>query len=267
MKKIDILTAVGLIGGIILLGWAMTMGASIMLFWDLPSVFITFGGAFAGLLITFSVEDVKKMGPLFVESFKEATLNTSEIISTFATLSKKARRDGLLSLEDEISQIEDPFLKKGLQMVVDGIEPETIQEILELELEETESRHERGASTFSVLGAYGPGFGMIGTLIGLIQMLANLQDASMIAAGMGKALITTLYGSLLANVICQPIAANLKNKSARESAFRGMMIEGILSIQSGVNPRIVEEKLITFMSPAEKLVYMKANLENNEGVA
>ena len=152
-------------------------------------------------------------------------------------------------------------------MVVDGIEPETIIEILELEIGEMENRHSQGASIFSTWGAYAPGFGMLGTLIGLIQMLQNLSDATTIAQGMGKALITTFYGSLLANIFCNPIAANLQKKSEKEVNIREMMLEGVLAIQSGVNPRIVEEKLISYLEPAERLEYLKNNAENSEGVA
>lgn len=206
------------------------------------------------------------MGKLFMEAFKEKKSSTKDIIGTFTEISKKARREGLLSLEEDISNMEDQFLKKGLQMVVDGIEPETIREIMELEIGEMESRHSNGSGIYLAWGAYAPAFGMIGTLIGLIQMLANLSDVANIASGMGKALITTYYGSIMANLICNPIAANLQQKSAKEVAEREMMLEGILSIQSGVNPRIIEEKLITYLPPSEKLEYLKRTVENAEGV-
>lgn len=267
MKKSDALTAVGLLSGIILLGLSMNGDGGLKLFWDLPSVFITIGGSIAAVLITFPMELMKKTGTIFLQAFKEKQSSGKDIISQFSELSKKARREGLLSLEDEISQLDDEFLKKGLQMVVDGIEPETIKEILELEISAMEIRHAKGASIFAVCGGYAPGFGMIGTLIGLIQMLANLTDSSTIASGMGKALITTFYGSLLANLICNPVAANLTKKSEEEIGIREMMVEGILAIQSGVNPRIVEEKLITYLAPEERLEYLQNNSEISEGVA
>ncbi|MGG7176572.1 motility protein A [Clostridium paraputrificum] len=267
MKKSDALTGIGLVGGIALMFWAMTMGSSIMLFWDFASVLITIGGSLAAVLITVSADEMKKIGIVFIQAFKEEKSSGREVISQFSELSKKARREGLLSLEDEISRLEDEFLKKGLQMVVDGIEPETIKEILELEISAMEERHASGAGIFRTWGAYAPGFGMLGTLIGLIQMLANLTDATTIASGMGKALITTLYGSFLANIFCNPIAANLSKKSAKEVGVREMMLEGILAIQSGVNPRIVEEKLITYLDPNDRLDYLKNNQENSEGVA
>lgn len=267
MKKSDSLTAIGLLAGIGMLVWSMMSGSSLSIFVDIASVLITVGGSFCALLITYSVKEIKKIGTLLKEAFTEKSYSGIVVIKTFANLSRKARREGLLSLEDEIAQIDDSFLKKGLQMVIDGIEPETIKEILELEIDEMLARHGNGSKIFQSWGAYAPGFGMIGTLIGLIQMMQNLTDAATIATGMGKALLTTLYGSLLANLFCMPIAANLKNKSEKEVQIRSMIVEGVLSIQSGVNPRIVEEKLSTYLSPSDRLAYLKESTENSEGVA
>lgn len=267
MKKSDILTPVGLVLGVALMVYGMAAGGSLLPFWDLPSVFITVGGSFSGVLIAYGLEDVKNMGKSFMQSFKESNVSEKDMITQFANLSKRARREGLLSLEEDISNLDDEFLKKGLQMVVDGIEPETIREILELETAEMESRHQRSASMFTTWGSYGPAFGMIGTLIGLVQMLQNMTDAASIASGMAVALLTTLYGSVLANVVCNPIGANLNKKSSQEAGRREMMLEGIIAIQSGVNPRIVEEKLLTYLKPGDRLDYLKNNSESAEGVA
>lgn len=266
MKKLDKLTPMGLVVGSVLILYGMLMGGDLSIFWDLPSVFITVGGSFCSILIAYSVEDIKNMPKLMRQSFKESDTSGKEIIMKFSELSRKARREGLLSLEDEISQIDDKFLKKGLQMVVDGIEPETIKDILELEIGEMEDRHSKGAGIFSAWGAFAPAFGMIGTLIGLVQMMQNLTDVTSIAKGMGVALLTTFYGTLLANLFCVPIATDLKRKSAKEVGIREMMLEGILSIQSGVNPRIVEEKLLTYLQPKIRLEYQNSTDELNEGV-
>ena len=266
MKKSDILTSIGLMLGIVLMLYGMLSGSELKIFVDLASVLITVGGSVSALLITYNLEEMGNMGKMFLQAFKENKSSAKDIIIEFTDLSKKARREGLLSLEDDISSMEDQFLKKGLQMVVDGIEPETIKEILELEIGEMEFRHSRGYGMFQSWGAYAPAFGMLGTLIGLIQMLANLTDVANIASGMGKALITTFYGSLLANMLCLPIASNLKQKSQKEIGEREMMLEGILSIQSGVNPRIVEEKLMTYLPPKEKLEYLNNSIENDKGV-
>lgn len=266
MKKLDKLTPIGLVIGIALVFYGMISGGSLAIFWDLPSVFICIGGSFAAVLIAYSGEDIKNVFNLIKQSFRESESSSKDIITKFTDLSKKARREGLLSLEDEISEIQDDFLKKGLQMVVDGIEGETIKEILELEIGEMESRHLKSAGIFSTWGAFAPAFGMIGTLIGLVQMLQNLSDVSSIATGMGKALLTTFYGTLLSNMFCIPIATNLKQKSAKEVAARELMLEGILSIQAGVNPRVVEEKLLTYLQPRERVEYQNAVSELNEGV-
>lgn len=268
MKKSDALTGIGIVCGLLLLVWGMLSGndAGLGIFISPSSLAITVGGSLCAVLITLSMDEVKNLGKVLAQSFKESKASGVEVISQFSSLSKRARREGLLSLEDEISGLEDEYLKKGLQMVVDGIEPETIKEILELEIIQMEARHSSGAGIFQTWGAFAPAFGMLGTLIGLIQMLAGLDDPSSIASGMGQALITTFYGSLLANLFCNPVATNLSKKSAKEVKFREMMLEGVLAIQSGVNPRIVEEKLITYLEPKEREEYLKSTGENSEGV-
>lgn len=266
MKKSDSLTPIGLAIGSGLLLYAMIAGGlGLGIFIDIPSIAITVGGSFAGVLIAFGMDDIKNLGKLIGQSFKESKDSPTNIVSMFAELSKKARKEGLLSLEEEISKIEDAYLKKGLQMVVDGIEPEVTREILELEIGEMERRHAHNASIFKIWGAYAPAFGMLGTLVGLVLMLADLGDASSIASGMATALLTTFYGSLLANLFCNPIGQNLSAKSQKEVAIRELMLEGILAIQSGVNPRIVEEKLITYLSPQDRLAYLSNNTSKNEG--
>ncbi|MEW9093616.1 MAG: motility protein A [Clostridiaceae bacterium] len=272
MKKRDALTGIGIIVGSFTMLWAMSMKSlteydfgQLKLFFDVASILITIGGSLCAMLITYPLNYFKKLMTVVVQSFKESEKSSLDIIGQFTELSRKARREGLLSLEDEINQINDGFLKKGLQMVVDGIEPDTIKDILELEISEMERRHKIGADMLRTWGAYAPAFGMSGTLIGLIQMLANLTDSSQIASGMAKALVTTFYGSLMAYLFFNPMAANLALKSDEEAAIREMMLEGILSIQSGVNPRIVEEKLISYLSPEERTNY--AVTVSKEGVA
>lgn len=265
MKKNDMMTIVGLILGIILLIWGMASGGtSLKIFWDVPSIAITIGGSFCAMLVNYPMSEFKRLGKVMAQSFKENKVSNIEIINQFSMISKKARREGLLALEDEIDKIEDAFLKKGLQMVVDGIEPETIRDIMELEIDEMEKRHKNGADMLKTWGGYAPAFGMVGTLIGLIQMLAYLSDASKIASGMAKALITTYYGSLAAYLIFNPMSAKLMYKSEVESTNKEMMLEGILAVQAGVNPRIVEDKLVTYLSPEEKKEFYKIKTQNNE---
>ena len=267
MKKTDILTPAGFVLGAVLIGYGIVSGGPFSIFIDIPSIFICVGGSLSALLITYTLDEMKLMAGSIGQAFKESSVSQKDIITQFSNLSQKARKEGLLSLEEEISNIGDEFLKKGMQMVVDGIEPETIKEILELEIYESENRGMNVAAMFTAWGGYAPGFGMIGTLIGLVQMMQNLNDIQSIAVGMGTALLTTFYGSFLANYFCNPIGANLKRQCLKESGIRVMMLEGILSIQSGVNPRIVEEKLLTYLDSKERAAYISSNSEQAEGVA
>lgn len=266
MKKNDTMTLIGLLLGFGMIVFGIVSGGGGN-FVDPGSLAITVGGSLGAIMITFPAEQVKKIGKLMAVSFKDNDFSNIQLIKTFESLSKKARREGLLSLEDELTGIEDEFLKKGLQMVVDGIEPDVISGILELEIAEMEKRHGANSSIFKTWGAYAPGFGMIGTLIGLVQMMGNLSDADQLAVGMAKALLTTLYGSVVANLVMLPIGSNLDFKSAVEINMREMMLEGILAIQSGVNPRIVEEKLSGYLSPAERETYKNNGADGAEVTA
>jgi Flagellar motor component len=265
MKKQDLMTLIGFIAGIFVVLWGIGF-ASLKLFYDVPSIIITIFGSLCAIMINYPLSDVKRFPAVIAQSFKDLKMSSFETIELFTSLSKKARREGLLSLEDEIANLGDDYLKKGLQMVIDGIEPETIREILELEIGEMERRHTTGVNMLKSWAAYAPAFGMIGTLIGLILMLANLSDSSQIASGMAVALITTFYGALMANLILTPMGAKLALRSEKEAAAREMMLEGILAIQSGVNPRIVEEKLLCYLSPQERKKYAARNVESSEGV-
>jgi chemotaxis protein MotA len=168
-------------------------------------------------------------------------------------LAEKARREGLLALEDSVNRTEDEFLKRGIQLIVDGTDPELVRDILETDLTYIEDRHKIGKSMYDAMTAYAPAFGMIGTLIGLVQMLRTLDKPSTIGPAMSVALITTFYGAVIANLITGPIANKLALKSGAEIRLREMMLEGILSIQSGENPRIVEEKLMGFLAPKDRM--------------
>jgi chemotaxis protein MotA len=258
MKKKDLATYLGLILGslAILVGMALDSGkiklSGLKLFWDLPSVFITIGGSFFTLVLAFPMNDIKNLGKTFKNAFTENQLPGKDIILKFVDLSKKARREGLLSLESEIESINDDFIKSGIQMVVDGIEPETIREILELEIGEMEKRHANGINVLKAWAGYGPAYGMIGTLIGLVQMLANLNDPNALGPGMSKAIITSFYGSVMANFMFGPFANKLEIKTSEEAGRREMMLEGVLALQAGVNPRIIEDKLKAYLPPKER---------------
>lgn len=264
MKKNDMMTIIGFAIAVVLIFYGMLNGGALKQFVDIPSFAITVGCSFGAILMSYPLQEVKRMGKVAMQVLKEDGISKTDNIALFVGLAKKARREGLLSLEEDIQGIENDFVKRGLNMIVDGIEPEVIREIMELEISEVERRHETSINMFNTWGAYAPAMGMAGTLIGLIQMLANLSDASNLASGMGKALITTFYGSILANLFLLPIAGKLTYKSEQESNSMEMMIEGVLAIQSGVNPRIIEDKMLVYLSPVEKEEYLSNNSEQRE---
>lgn len=171
---------------------------------------------------------------------------------------EKARREGLLALEQDVMEINDPFLQKGIQLVVDGTDPELVRNILETKLTFLEERHQKGRGLFSTMGQLAPSFGLIGTLIGLIQMLSQLDDPTNLGSGMAVALITTLYGALLANLLFNPLAGKLRIRSLEEVLLKEVMIEGVLSIQAGENPRIVREKLNAFLATERERIASEA---------
>ena len=169
-----------------------------------------------------------------------------------------ARRDGILSLEAKLDEIDDKFIEQGIQMAVDGVDPELIEQVLENDLENLMERHETGKAILVSLGKYAPAFGMIGTLVGLVIMLQNMEDASKIGPGMAVALLTTMYGAIIANAIALPLADRLALRSSEEVLFKTVVIKGVMAIQSGDNPRVVEQKLRTFLPPSERVVEEKA---------
>jgi chemotaxis protein MotA len=267
MRKRDKATTIGLFLGAlaIIIGMGLNNNkldlGGLKLFYDLPSVFITVGGSFFTILICFPMSIIKRLPSILKNAFFDKHYSHEEIIERFVELSKKARKEGLLSLEDQIEGLEDEFLKNGLRMVVDGLEPETIREIMELEISAMEKRHNNGVNVLKAWAGYGPAYGMIGTLIGLVQMLASLNDPGSLGPGMAKAIITSFYGSVMANFIFGPLASKLETKTEEEAEIREMMMEGVLFIQTGVNPRVIEDKLKTYLSPEERLKFIKEKAE------
>jgi len=251
---LDIASLAGIIlCGVMVVYGILSSGATIAAYIDVPSIIITFGGSFACVLTCFKLDE-------FINGFKGLTLilkepskqDPAEVINTIIKLSNVARKEGLLALDEATHDIEDPFLRKGIMLVVDGTDPNLVRGILETELGAIEERHKKVWTVQETMKDMGPAWGMIGTLIGLINMLKDLSDASSIGPNMSVALITTLYGSLLANWIAGPTAEKLKDNNSHEIALKEVIVEGILSIQAGENPRIIEEKLKTFLSPAKR---------------
>lgn len=181
--------------------------------------------------------------------------DVGNLVKKIVELSNTARKEGLLALEEAAGQIEDAFLKKGLLLIVDGTEPELVKSIMEAEIDSVDARHKTRIKVWEDIGSMGPSWGMIGTLLGLVNMLNNMSDASSIGPSMATALITTLYGSILANYLSAPVANKLKKQNDIEIMTKSIMVEGLLSIQAGENPRVTEEKLKSFMSPKDKSNY------------
>ncbi|SDK43944.1 flagellar motor protein MotP [Sediminibacillus albus] len=251
MKKRDILTPIGItLGFVMLMFGILASGGSggFSSFVQVSSILIVIGGLAAAILINFNLEQLKLTRYVLKEAFHKNEQSLPELISLFTRLSERARREGLLTLENELEDVDDPFLKKGILLAVDGIEPEMINDIMSAEIAALEERHLKGRTILEKAGEYAPAWGMIGTLIGLVLMLNNLQDPSTLGPNMAVALLTTFYGTVLANLVFIPMAGKLENKTDEEIFFKQIVIEGVIGIQSGQNPRILEEKLSAFLS-------------------
>ncbi|GAA0223752.1 motility protein A [Metaclostridioides mangenotii] len=257
-RKSDILTPLGLIVSIGLILWAcISGGSSIKIFYDFPSILITVIGSLGAIVITYPIEDVKLIPKALKYSFTNGDSSKVELLNQFKMLSRKARRDGLLALDDDLQSIDNSFLRKGLELSIDGVEQEVVKEILENEIAEYESSTGKYSEMFKIWGSYAPAFGMMGTLVGLIQMLSDLTSPDMIAAGMGKALITTFYGSFMSSIVLNPIGYNIEAKLATEVNTMEMITDGIISIQLGDSSRILEGKLLSYLSNDEKVEYFR----------
>ena len=253
----DLASIIGLIMAMVLMVMGIVTGdagfSAAKGFLDYKSALITFGGAFSAVLMgSQSIQKFMNGLKSFKLIMKPMESNEEETIRSIIELSNIARKEGLLSLEDSANQMENEFLKKGVLLIVDGTDPELVRSILETELYCVEQRHKEVIGFWETLGAMGPAWGMIGTLIGLINMLADLSDVSSVGPAMAVALVTTFYGSVLANWICGPVATKLKANSGSEISMKEVMVEGLLSIQAGENPRVIEEKLKSFLSPERR---------------
>jgi chemotaxis protein MotA len=248
----DIATIVGLVSGMVLVCITIVMGGNVAIFINIPSAVVVFGGTTAALLVNFPISDITTTISVLKNAFLHKEVSSESIIQKLIEFATVARREGILALEAHASEAGDDFLQKSVQLAIDGTAPELIKDILTTEIAFMEDRHANGQSILSAGGAYAPAFGMIGTLIGLVSMLAAMDDPSAIGPAMAVALLTTLYGAILANLIFLPCVGKLKVRTGNELLRKEIVIEGILSIQSGDNPRVVEQKLKAFISPDER---------------
>ncbi len=249
----DIATIIGLVGGLGMTVMAiLTSGGSVLTYIDLPSVFMTIVGSYLCLYVNFTVSDVLGLFNIIGLAFKIPKFGEQAIITKLMAFSDKARREGLLALEEELEDLDDEFMKKGLRLVVDGTDAAIIRELMDNELSQMQDRHAGKIAIVDSWSKLAPGMGMLGTVTGLIAMLKNLEDKSTIGPNMAVALITTFYGAIMANVILIPLMGKLKDQDAAETKVKEMMIEGVLSIQAGDNPRILALKLLSFLNPQDR---------------
>ena len=248
----DLSTIIGIICAFGLILFGILSGGSILLFVNVPSLMIVVGGTFGAVLTSFPFKDVFGAFTILKKAFLHKELLPQDSIEQLIGFSTKARKEGILSLQSVMTDIKDEFLLKGIQMAVDGQEPESLKSMLYQEIEKLEERHESGAEIFTTMAAYAPAMGMIGTLIGLVQMLQTMSDPSSIGPAMAVALLTTFYGAVIANVMCTPVAGKLKLRSQSEVLLKTLVTEGMDSIMAGENPRLMEQKLHAFIPPNQR---------------
>jgi len=252
---------IGLFAGFTALVFGILVGGgSLLMFWDAPSAIITFGGSWCAMMVAYPMSTLMKVPGYMRIAIFPPSYNSVDLIVTLVQFSEKSRREGLLALEDDLDALDDPFLKKGLQLVVDGTDPELVRVILETDIDNMAGRHDANKKIFDDWASEAPSFGMIGTLMGLVMMLVNLNDKAMIGPYLAVAIITTFYGAVAAYLVFTPIAVNLDSLTGDEVTFKSVAVMGVLSIQAGDNPRILKEKLVSFLPPS-----MRSDLMDEKG--
>ncbi|MFA9461503.1 motility protein A [Thiohalorhabdus methylotrophus] len=248
----DIATLIGLVAafGLVLLG--ILLGGTLGSFLNAPGALIVIGGTLGATLVSYPLQQVLNAGRVVKKTFFHQSENPKDVIAELLEYAQTVRKEGVLALEDRVESLENPFMQKGLQMAIDGQEPEVVEAILQNEVDKMEDRHETGAAIMDTMGSLSPAFGMIGTLIGLVQMLQSMEDPSTIGPAMAVALLTTFYGALMANAIFIPMAGKLRARSEEETLNYQIIITGVRNIVAGENPRILEQKLLAFLAPKER---------------
>jgi chemotaxis protein MotA len=247
---LDLATIIGLVSGIVLITMSIIMGSPLESFINPPSILITVGGTFAATLIRFRMGQLLGSFKVAMHTFKSKQDKPIDLIYRAVEMARIVRREGILALENQ--EVENPFFQKGVRLLVDGLDPDFVRKVLEQDMEQTIERHNIGYQVFKKAGDAAPAYGMIGTLIGLVQMLQNMDDPKSIGPAMAVALLTTLYGALIANLICLPIADKLKARTVEETLNKGLIIESVTSIQEGRNPRVMEELLKSYLPSSQQ---------------
>ena len=246
-------TIIGVIFGTFMwmMGAFLTAG-DLITYWDVSSLFITGGGSLASVLIAIEWKNLGKIRTIVGMTFRPYTIDVAAMIDTLVTFAEKARREGVLALEDDVAEVQDTFLKRAIQLVVDGTDPEAVKTIMENEISQMENRHAQARKILEDWGYFAPSWGMIGTLVGLVAMLKTLSDKASIGPKMATALLTTLYGAILANHFLLPMASKLDQYNKYDVLVKEIVLEGVLSIQAGDNPQILKEKLNSFIAMSER---------------
>jgi len=250
---VDIATLIGILISFSLVIVSILMGGDGSWFVNAPSLMIVGGGTMGATLLAYPLGDVLSVFKVVKNVFMHKSQVVSDLIPLISDFAKKARQEGILSFESQLDQIEDPFLVQGIQMAIDGMESSAIEDVMTTEIIYLEERHRLGSEIFSTMGTFAPAVGMLGTIIGLVQMLMQMEDPSQIGAPMAVALLTTFYGTLLANLVFLPIAGKLKTRSKQEVLVKQLVLEGVIAIQSGDNYRVVEQKLKAFIAPKARM--------------
>ncbi|HUV94362.1 MAG TPA: motility protein A [Anaerolineae bacterium] len=249
----EISTVIGLVLGLgSVLGMVLLEGGSPAELIGIPAGVIVFGATFAASFVQFPLKVVLSLPKLIIQSFQTLEANSTETIDQLVALADRARRDGLLALEEAAGQLDDQFLQKGIMLVVDGVDSKTVSEIMETEMALASERHEAGFGLLEAMGGYAPTMGILGTVMGLVNVLSQLANPEELGRLIASAFLATLYGIGSANLLWLPLAGKLRGKDDKEMLARRMMKAGVLSIQAGESPRIVRDKLESFLAPAER---------------
>lgn len=247
-------TILGLVLGFMAIGVGMVLkGASLTALWNPAAIMIIFVGTAAALCMAFPMTELKKIPKLFkIISREPNVMPKREVVNAFVTLATTARKEGLLSLESQLETIDDPFLRSGMQMIIDGSDAEFVKNVMEEEIYATEERHRSGALIFTQAGTYAPTLGVLGAVVGLIAALGNLSDIEKLGHSIAAAFIATLFGIFSGYVLWHPIANKLKRISKIEMEIKQMVVEGVLAIQAGRSPLSIEQMLLVYLSPTER---------------
>lgn len=246
----DLASLIGILGAVVLIAVTMMLSGDITIFINAPSFVIVFGGTFCAVMAQYNLSQYLSLVKIAGKGFKDSSLDAGALIDEIVALADEARKGGLLSLENK--EVSSDFLQKGIQLLVDGHDPDVVKSLLSKEKSEAEKRHTLGASIFASMARMAPAMGMVGTLVGLVAMLANMSDPKTIGPAMAVALLTTLYGAILANSFCDPMAAKLNRKAQEDVMIKNLVIDALLAIQNGQNPRVIDSMLRNYLPESKR---------------